>query len=192
MRFIETGLKDAWLIQPTLNRDERGSFTRTFCEREFAGHGLEARFAQHSVSHSAAKGTLRGMHFQHAPHQEVKLVNCVRGVIYDVIVDLRPGSASFLQWYGAELSAENRHQMYVPKGFAHGFQTLTNDAEVAYRISEFYEPASAAGYRHNDPAFGIAWPLPVSSISEKDRNWPDFPGHAASSGSGRLKEPARP
>ena len=143
-RFHATGLRGAWLIEPTPVRDHRGYFMRTFCAREFADRGLDAFFVQHSTSYSSAKGTLRGMHFQRAPHGEVKLVTCLRGAIWDVIIDLRPRSATFRHWEGFSLSAENRHHLYVPEGFAHGFQTLVPDSEVNYLISAFYAPQAAS------------------------------------------------
>jgi dTDP-4-dehydrorhamnose 3,5-epimerase len=174
MQFHPTRLDGAWLIKLTPVKDERGAFVRTFCEREFGERGLETRFVQHSLSVNARKGTLRGMHFQRAPHEEVKLVRCQRGAIWDVIVDLRPGSPSYLQWQGFELSAENGLQLYIPKGFAHGFQTLSDDCEVFYLISAFHAPDAASGLRHDDPRFGIEWPLPVSVMSDKDRAWPGF------------------
>ena len=174
MRFSPTGLQDAWLIQLDPARDERGFFARTFCVNEFRAHGLEANFQQHSTSCSYSKATLRGMHFQRAPYGEVKLVRCLSGAIWDVIIDLRLESPTFRQWRGFELSAENQDQLYIPMGFAHGFQTLSDNAQVNYLISELYTPDAASGVRYDDPAFGIAWPLPVSAISEKDRHWPDF------------------
>ena len=174
MRFEATGLPDAWVIIPEPVGDERGFFARTFCTRELGERGLESNFVQHSISASARKGTLRGMHFQNEPHEEVKIVTCLKGAILDVIVDLRPASGAFCRWQGFELTAENRHRLYIPKGFAHGFQALTDDVEVGYLISAFYEPTAASGVRHDDPAFGIAWPLPVTVMSDKDRAWPDF------------------
>jgi len=174
MLFRPTRLAGVRLIDLEPARDERGFFARTFCVEEFAAQGLETRFVQHSLSHTARAGSVRGMHFQHAPHQEVKLLQCVRGAIHDVLVDLRPESPTHLQWEGYELTLENRRQLYVPAGLAHGFQTLAPDTEVAYLISAFYAPTAAAGIRHDDPAFGIAWPLPVADISAKDRAWPDF------------------
>jgi dTDP-4-dehydrorhamnose 3,5-epimerase len=172
MIFVETGLTGAWLIEPEPAHDERGFFLRTFCEREFEARGLCTRFVQHSVSYSRAKGTLRGMHFQRAPHCEVKLVRCVKGAIFDVIIDLRPSSPTCGRWQGFELSAGNQRQLYIPEGFAHGFQTLCDGAEVAYAISAFYAPEAASGVRFDDPAFGIRWPLPVSVISDRDMGWP--------------------
>ena len=176
MRFEATNLSGAWLIVPEPVGDERGFFARTFCVRELAEHGLETEFVQHSASVSLKRGTLRGMHFQREPHGEVKIVTCVKGAILDVIVDLRPASPTFRCWQGFELTDENRHRLYIPKGFAHGFQTLTDNVEVGYLISAFYESSAASGVRHDDPAFGIEWPLPVTVISEKDKSWADFTG----------------
>ena len=176
MKFEETSLPGAWLISLEPIGDSRGFFSRTFCEREFAEHGLETRFVQHSASLSREKGTLRGMHFQRDPHGEVKIVTCIKGAILDVIVDLRPDSSTFKKWAGFELTEENRNRLYIPKGFAHGFQTLTDDVELAYLISAFYEPSASTGVRYNDPAFGIEWPLPVTVMSDKDKVWPDFQG----------------
>lgn len=174
MRFLETGLPGAWLIDLEPVWDDRGFFSRTFCIKEFALHGLETNFVQHSLSYSAARGTLRGMHFQSPPHDEVKVVNCERGAIWDVIIDIRPESPAFGQWRGFELTAKNRHRLYIPTGFAHGFETLTDDTEVSYQISAFYEPLSASGLRYDDSAFAIPWPLPVAVISKQDQVWPDF------------------
>lgn len=174
MRFEPFGLDGAWLVRLEPVADERGSFARTFCVNEFGAHGLETSFPQHSVSLSRRKGTLRGMHYQRQPHGEVKLVRCLSGAVWDVIVDLRPQSPTFRQWRGVELSEDNGLQLYIPKGFAHGFQTLTDDVRVNYLISAFYAPNAATGIAHDDPAFGIAWPGPVTEMSEKDRNWPPF------------------
>ena len=178
LRFLETRLRDAWLIEPVPVRDKRGSFVRTFCTRAFAAHSLETKFVQHSTSYSARKGTLRGMHFQRPPHGEVKLVSCLAGTIWDVIIDLRPSSPTYRCWQGVELTARARLQLYVPQGFAHGFQTLCDDVEVGYLISEFYAPSAASGVNYNDPAFAIDWPLPVIAISERDAAWPAFQGVA--------------
>jgi dTDP-4-dehydrorhamnose 3,5-epimerase len=172
MRFSAVPLQDAWLIDIEPKADERGFFARTWCRSEFVSHGLDADIAQESLSYNQRAGTLRGMHFQRAPHEETKVVRCARGAIFDVIVDLRPRSPTYLGWYGCELTAENRRALYIPKGFAHGFQTLTDDAEVVYNISAFYNPEAAAGYRYDDPALGISWPLPVAIISERDLGWP--------------------
>jgi dTDP-4-dehydrorhamnose 3,5-epimerase len=174
VQFKLTMLLDAYLIELEPARDSRGFFARTFCVEEFAAHGLEHNFPQHSISFSAHKGTLRGMHFQHSPHGEVKLVRCTKGAIWDVIIDIRPDSPTYCRWHGFELSSGNGHQLYIPKGFAHGFQTLSDDTEVTYLISSPYKPELARGIRYSDPAFGISWPLSVTDISEKDLHWPDF------------------
>ncbi|WP_284735831.1 dTDP-4-dehydrorhamnose 3,5-epimerase [Dongia deserti] len=174
LRFTKTHLRDAWLIEPVPFNDARGSFTRTFCQREFAKQGVQTIFVQHSCSRSHLRGTVRGMHFQRAPHTEIKIVSCRRGAIWDVIIDLRPKSPTYGRWQGFELTADNHHQVYVPAGFAHGFQSLSGGAEVSYLISEFYVPEAAAGVRYDDPAFLIDWPLPVAAISERDRSWPNF------------------
>jgi dTDP-4-dehydrorhamnose 3,5-epimerase len=176
MRFQPTNLKDAWLIELEPARDSRGFFARTFCVEEFAAHGLETSYPQHSISFSHRQGTLRGMHFQRQPHSEVKLVRCLRGAIWDVIIDIRPDSPTFCSWQWFELSEHNNRQLYIPKGFAHGFQTLTENAEVNYLISESYAPQAASGIRYDDPRFTIEWPQPVNEISDKDRQWPDFAG----------------
>ena len=175
MRFEATGLNGAWLIHLEPVNDARGSFARTFCENEFQAHGLQTRFPQHSVSWSSRGGTVRGMHYQMDPRAEVKIVRCLSGSIWDVIIDIRPESATFGKWRGFELSEEDGRQLYVPKGFAHGFQSLTDDARVNYLISEFHAPSAASGFRYDDPAFGIRWPLPVTMISEKDLLWPRWP-----------------
>jgi dTDP-4-dehydrorhamnose 3,5-epimerase len=174
MTFTSIGLPGAFRIDAARHDDERGFFARTWCTREFETHGLNPRVVQTSVSQNRAKGTLRGMHYQAAPHAEAKLVRCTRGSIYDVIVDLRPESSTFKRHFGAVLTAENYTALYVPEGFAHGFLTLEDDSEVLYHISEFYEPAAARGVRWDDPAFGIAWPGEVAVISERDRTYPDF------------------
>lgn len=172
MKFIETKLDGAYLIEPERLEDERGFFARTFCQREFEKHGLNFRIVQCNISHNKKKGTLRGMHYQVAPYEEAKLVSCIRGAIYDVIVDLRPDSSTYCQWFAVELSAENYKILYVPKCFAHGFQTLEEDTEVFYQMSEFYHPECALSVRWDDQAFGIEWPLKVEIISEKDKNYP--------------------
>jgi dTDP-4-dehydrorhamnose 3,5-epimerase len=172
MLFTETKLAGAWIVEPEPIGDERGFFARTFCIREFAVRGLEATFVQHSISYSKTKGTLRGMHFQGPPHEEVKIVSCLSGAIRDVIVDLRPGSPTRLQWVAVELRPANRRQLYVPRGFAHGFITLAKDTLVSYMISDFHAPAAASGLRHDDPALGIEWGAPVRVVSERDRAWP--------------------
>lgn len=162
------------MIEPELRSDERGTFARTWCRRDFESHGLTAKLAQCSVSFNASRATLRGMHYQAAPHAEAKLVRVTRGAIYDVALDLRPTSSTYRQWFAAELSCENRHMLYIPEGCAHGFQTLTDDAEVFYQISEFYEPDAGRGVRWNDPVFGLNWPLSDPILSDRDRNYPDF------------------
>jgi dTDP-4-dehydrorhamnose 3,5-epimerase len=174
MLFEAINLEGAWLVHPEPMQDSRGYFVRTFCINEFNEHGLETHFPQHSVSSSLRKGTVRGMHFQRAPHGEVKLVRCLSGAIWDVIIDIRPESPTFRQWRGFELSGENGLQLYIPKGFSHGFQTLQDDTRVNYLISEFHLPGAADGMRYNEPAFDVKWPLPVTTIADKDLNWPDF------------------
>jgi dTDP-4-dehydrorhamnose 3,5-epimerase len=173
MKFVETSLKDAVLITIEKRGDARGYFARTFCAEEFARAGLETSFVQANASHNVRAGTLRGMHFQRAPHGEVKLVRCVKGAIHDVIIDLRRDSPSFGRWEGFDLSEESGDMLYVPAGFAHGFQTLRDDTAVAYQVSQPYTPAAEGGVRFDDLAFGITWPLPVTAISEKDAAWPD-------------------
>lgn len=174
MIFNPTKLAGACLIDLEKRSDDRGFFARTWCRKEFSAQGLVEEFVQANVSYNRRKGTLRGMHYQLAPHEEVKLVRCTRGSIYDAIVDVRPDSPTYLQWIGVELTAANYRMLYVPAGFAHGFQTLEDDTEVVYQVSAFYTPQAERGARCNDPAFGIRWPLPVAVISEKDRTWPDF------------------
>jgi dTDP-4-dehydrorhamnose 3,5-epimerase len=174
MRFFQTELDGVRLVELEPISDERGFFSRTFCTAEFAAEGLETAFVQHSLSYSAQCGTLRGMHFQAHPHSEVKLISCVSGALWDVIIDLRPRSPTFRQWQAFELTAENHRQLYIPVGFAHGFQTLCNDTEAHYLISAFHEPSAARGLRYDDPFFAIPWPLPITVISAKDRGWPDY------------------
>jgi dTDP-4-dehydrorhamnose 3,5-epimerase len=181
MIFAATELEGAWLIDIERKDDERGFFARTWCRQEFAAQGLDTEIAQESVSYNRYRGTLRGLHFQRSPHEETKVVRCTRGAIFDVIVDLRPRSSTFLRWQGFELTAENRRAIYVPKGFAHGFQTLADDADIAYQISAFYVPEAAGGYRYDDAGFGVAWPLPVTVIGERDLGWPAFGADALSS-----------
>ena len=179
MRFTPAPLDGAWIIDLERREDPRGWFARTFCRREFEAHGLEPVIAQANISWNARKGTLRGMHYQVPPAAETKLVRCTRGALWDVIVDLRPDSPTFLRHFGVELTAENGRQLYVPELFAHGFLTLADDTEVAYQVGEFYTPGAERGIRHDDPALGIEWPEPVAVISEKDAAWPAFvPAHA--------------
>ena len=172
MRLIETALAGAYLVEVERLEDERGFFARTYCAREFEAHGLEPAVAQCSISFNRKRGTVRGMHFQTPPALEAKLVRCTRGAVYDAIVDLRPDSATRYRHVAVELSAENRRALYIPKHFAHGFQTLEDSTELAYQISEFYAPGSATGLRYDDPALGIDWPLPATVISDADREWP--------------------
>ena len=174
MLFGETEIPGAWLIDIERHADERGFFARTWCRREAAAHGLVADFAQNSVSYNSAAGTLRGLHYQWHPHGEAKVVQCLRGAIFDVIVDLRPDSPSFGRWLGTELTADSHRMLFIPEHVAHGFQTLAADTEVAYMISAFHRPDAARGIRHDDPALGIPWPLPVTHLSAKDKTWPTF------------------
>jgi len=174
MKFIETRLKGAYVIELEPIADERGFFARSWCQKEFTDYGLNVRLVQCNVSFNKKQGTLRGMHYQVAPHEEVKLVRCTRGAIYDVIIDLRPKSATFKEWVAVELSADNRQMLYIPEGFAHGFQTLTDNTEVFYQMSEFYHSECAKGVRWNDPAFGIAWLEDKCIISDKDLQYPDY------------------
>jgi dTDP-4-dehydrorhamnose 3,5-epimerase len=174
MIFTATKLVGATIVDLERREDARGYFARTYCEREFEAHGLPTRMVQTNVSLTRRAGTLRGMHYQAAPHEEDKLVRCVHGAIWDAIVDIRPGSATYCKWLGVELSESNGRMLLVPKGFAHGFVTLSNDATVCYQMSQFYTPGAERGARHDDAAFGIEWPVPVTDMSEKDRSWPDF------------------
>jgi dTDP-4-dehydrorhamnose 3,5-epimerase len=174
MRFTETKVAGAFLIEPEPIADERGFFARTWCREEFADHGLSGELAQANISFNHRKGTLRGLHYQAAPHAEAKLVRVTRGAIWDLALDLRRDSPSYLAWFGAELSDANRHMLYVPEGCAHGFLTLTDDAEVAYQMSAPYAPEAARGVRFDDQAFGIEWPGEVVMVNERDRTYPDF------------------
>jgi dTDP-4-dehydrorhamnose 3,5-epimerase len=174
MRFEETRLPGAFVIDLEEISDERGFFARAWCQKEFESHGLVSRLAQVNFSKNRRQGTLRGMHYQVRPYAEVKLIRCIRGALYDAIVDLRPDSTTYLQWFGVELSSENRRMLYVPEGFAHGFLTLEDDTEALYQVSEFYAPQAERGARFNDPAFDIDWPIPVRVISDKDASWNDF------------------
>lgn len=174
MFFVETELKDAYIIELEKREDRRGFFARTWAQDEFEQRGLESRVVQTNMSFNHSKGTLRGMHFQKAPYAETKLVRCVRGAVYDVIIDLRPESPTYKRWLGVELSAENRRSVYVPEGFAHGFQTLEDNCELMYQVSKVYTPSAEGGLRYNDPSFDIQWPLPATVLSDKDQSWPDF------------------
>ena len=174
MIFHETALPGAFVIELEKYEDERGFFARSWCMREFAAKGLDTTLVQCNVSFNKWKGTLRGLHYQIPPHGEVKLVRCTKGALFDVIVDLRRESSTILQWCGVELTASNHKMLYIPKRFAHGFQTLENDTEIFYQMSEFYEPAASRGIRWNDPGLGINWPEVHRTISEKDRVYPDL------------------
>jgi len=174
MIFKETSLKGAYIIEIEPLEDERGFFARSFCQKEFEEHSLNFSIVQCNLSYNKKKGTLRGMHYQVAPYEEAKLVSCVRGAIYDVIIDLRQDSNSYCQWLAVELNEKKFNMIYIPEGFAHGFQTLKDDTEVFYQMSEFYHPECARGVRWNDPAFGVKWPLHNPIISEKDKGYLDF------------------
>lgn len=174
MKFTESGLKGAYIIDIEPAEDERGFFARTFCRKEFEAYGLNPNLLQSSISFNKKKGTLRGMHYQAWPHEETKIVRCTMGAIYDVILDLRPDSKSFKQWVAIDLTSTNHRMVYVPQGFAHGFQTLEEDVEVFYQMSECYYPQSAIGLRWNDPAFGIKWPISHPIISARDLHFPDL------------------
>jgi dTDP-4-dehydrorhamnose 3,5-epimerase len=174
MIFQPSPLADAFLIDLEKRGDERGFFARLFCEREFAAAGLENRFVQINNSLTGRRGTVRGMHYQLPDAAEVKVVRCIKGSLFDVIVDLRPDSPTFKKWFGAELTAENRRMMYVPRGFAHGFITLADETEAFYLVSAFYSPSHERGLRPDDPAIGIRWPIPVAELSQKDAAWPDL------------------
>jgi len=171
MIFTETKLKDAYIIDLDRKEDERGFFARAFCQNEFAAHGLKPIIAQANIAFNNKRGTLRGMHFQYPPAAESKLVRCTRGAILDVIVDLRPESPTYLNHIAVELSEDNYRALYVPERFAHGYQVLRDKTETSYQVGEFYTPGSEGGLMYNDPRLGLRWPLPVSTISEKDRSW---------------------
>jgi dTDP-4-dehydrorhamnose 3,5-epimerase len=170
--FTPTELSGACVVDLEPRGDARGLFARAFCADEFARHGLVTAFVQMNVSFTAAKGTIRGLHYQIGDAAETKLVRCTRGAIFDVIVDLRPGSPTFGKHIGVELTADNRRAVYVPKMFAHGHQALTDDVELLYQVDAFYQPAAERGIRFDDPALAIVWPEPVTVVSEKDRSWP--------------------
>jgi dTDP-4-dehydrorhamnose 3,5-epimerase len=175
MVFKETLLKGAFIIELEKIDDIRGFFSRAWCQEEFQTHGLNPNIAQCNLTFSATIGTLRGLHYQIAPYHESKCVRCIRGKIYDVIVDLRPNSPTYSQWMGFELSSENRKMLYIPENFAHGYLTLADNAEVFYQVSQFYSPGSEGGVRWNDPSINIKWPNSANLIiTEKDKNWPNF------------------
>jgi len=172
MNFRDCSVIGAWVIDPTPHEDARGRFMRAWCQREFAEHAIDFTPVQANMGFSARKGTIRGLHYQVAPALEAKLVRCIRGAVFDVVVDLRPASPTYRSWYGSCLSAENGRMLYVPEGCAHGCQSTEHNTEIYYMASAFYSPDEARGVRYDDPAFGIRWPLPVSSISDQDRSWP--------------------
>jgi dTDP-4-dehydrorhamnose 3,5-epimerase len=174
MLIEPTPLIGAHVLRIERRIDERGFFARTWCAHELEHHGLVARVVQSNTSFNELAGTLRGMHYQSHPFEEVKIVRCTKGAIFDVIVDIRPASPTYTRWFGIELTETNRDSLYVPKGFAHGFITLQDKTEVAYLMSDFYVPGSECGYRHDDPAFSIRWPISIRDMSAKDRNWPAF------------------
>lgn len=172
MIFHKTKLEGAFIVELDKKEDDRGFFARAFCQAEFAEHGVPTRVVQANMSYNHQKGTLRGMHYQIAPASEPKFIRCIRGAIWDVIIDMRPQSSTYLQHIGVELSADNRTAIYVPDMFAHGNQALTDGAELLYLVGEFYTPGCERGVRYNDPAIGIEWPLPITAITEKDKGWP--------------------
>jgi len=174
VRFKATGLQGLYLVLLEPSADERGSFARTFCRQEFKGQNLNIDFVQNSISVNKKRGTLRGMHYQAAPAEEIKLIQCMRGSVFDVVIDLRPDSPTFCEWASFELSDVNNQMLYVPEGFAHGFLTLEDRTILHYMISAFYNPELARGVRYDDPAFKIRWPDLDLIIAEKDRSWPDF------------------
>jgi len=172
MIFTETILKGSYEISLTPHGDSRGWFARTYCKQEFEQIGHRQEWVQLNHSYSSQKATLRGMHFQHAPYAEIKMLRCIAGAVYDVIIDLRKDSPTFLKWYGTELSAQNKKMLYIPAGFAHGFQTMSDNTELIYHHSQFYTPSAEAGIRYDDKTINIAWPLAISEISPRDTNHP--------------------
>lgn len=180
MIFTASDLPGVVIVDLDKRADERGFFARAWCRKEFEDHGLSSQLVQCNLSFNHHRGTLRGMHYQAEPHAEVKLVRCIRGAIYDVAVDLRPDSPTYTRWIGVELTAENRRLLYLPEGFAHGYQTLVDETEVFYQVSEFYAPDAERGLRWDDPAFEIVWPdVDRRIISDKDRSWPDYDARAS-------------
>ena len=174
MIFSETELQGLYVIEPERLEDERGFFARVWCEQEFKEHGINTQFVQSNVSFNKYGGTLRGMHYQTAPYEEAKLVSCTAGSLYDVAIDIRPESKTFMQWISVELTANNKRLVYIPKGFAHGFLTMEDNTDVFYQMSQFYAPEYARGFRWDDPLFGIEWPMEVRSISDRDWSLPFF------------------
>lgn len=181
MQFTETRLPGTYLIDPEPHGDDRGFFARVLCVDELAAHGLSMNIVQVNMSYSAQTGTLRGLHYQAEPYAEAKMVRCTSGAVFDVMVDLRPASATYRQWFGTKLSADNRRLAYIPEGCAHGFLTLTNDAEVMYPVTARYTPEAEHGVRYDDPALAIEWPVPVRVVSDKDRTWPLLTPNATAS-----------
>jgi dTDP-4-dehydrorhamnose 3,5-epimerase len=173
MRFQPTRLAGTYVVELEPKADERGFFARSWCQREAAAHGIAVEFVQSNLSHNPKKGTLRGMHYQHPPHQEDKLVRCITGAIFDAVIDLRPASPTRGNWFGLELSADNRRALFIPAGLAHGFVTLADNSDVLYQVSAFYNGDSADGVRWDDPAFGIAWPILPGTMSRRDAEYPD-------------------
>jgi dTDP-4-dehydrorhamnose 3,5-epimerase len=171
MRFVDTQIGGVTVVEPTPHGDERGRFMRAWCAKEFADHGLNFVPVQANMGFSVKKGTLRGMHFQVEPALEAKLVRCTRGSMFDVALDLRPDSPTYLKWFGVELSADNARMLYVPEGCGHGYQTLEDNTEMHYMTSAYYTASAVRGARFDDPAFGIEWPVPVTVVSEQDRKW---------------------
>lgn len=175
MLFMKAGLKGAFIIELEKREDERGFFARAWCREEFEANGLNSCWVQSNIAFSKVRGTLRGLHYQTPPHEESKLVRCIRGAIYDVIIDLRPDSPTYKRWLGVELTANNHTMLYLPEGFAHGYQTLEDNSEVFYQVSQFYCANSERGVRWNDPVFGIEWPeADIRIISDKDKSWPNY------------------
>jgi dTDP-4-dehydrorhamnose 3,5-epimerase len=175
MIFRETDLKGAFIVEPEKFEDDRGHFARVFCEKEFESHGFKLNMVQSNIGVSRKKGTLRGLHYQINPYAEVKLIRCITGSIFDVVIDLRPESATYKQWFGIELNSKNSQMLLIPENFAHGYQSLVDDTEVFYQVSQFYAPHAERGVRWDDPAFNIQWPeMAHPIISEKDKSWPDF------------------
>lgn len=172
MLFEKTKIEGLWIIQPQLIEDARGFFARAVCENEFKEHGLKNNWAQQNIAYNHKKATLRGMHYQKGEAAEIKVVRCTQGSIYDVAVDFRKNSPTYLNWVGVELSAKNHKMFYIPEGFAHGYITLTDDAEISYLVSEFYTPGAEGGLRYDDPKINIDWPMKPEIISEKDSVWP--------------------
>jgi dTDP-4-dehydrorhamnose 3,5-epimerase len=172
MKFSETSLIGAYLVDIEPIEDARGFFARAWCQKEFEAHGLNSRLSQINLSLTTSAGTIRGLHFQREPHAEAKLVRCISGSVFDVVVDVRPDSPNYLKWIAQKLTADNHRMLYIPEGFAHGYQTLEDDTKLLYSVSECYSPGSEDGFRFDDPAIGINWPLPVASITDKDASWP--------------------